>query len=110
MHLSDDHTKVIGLSFDNEESADKFWQKLDKLTSDFANISLSGSKQNKKEKKGKPKTGNEKRVRPTKKDISSPCAFQHVTSLSRKDATLFSSLQNFVTIKEPTPDPSLLPH
>ncbi|XP_035708671.1 uncharacterized protein LOC110850741 isoform X2 [Folsomia candida] len=43
-HFSLDHSKVIGLSFDDEESAVSFSEKVDKLTSDFANISLSGSK------------------------------------------------------------------
>ena len=98
MHMSSDHTKVVGLSFDNEDTADRFARQVEKLTSDFANISLSGSKyKNKKEAKNKEKTKMApKWIKPKKSDISQPCCFQHVSSLSPKDKSLFSSLQHFV--------------
>jgi len=100
MHMSTDHTKVVGLSFDNADTADKFAKQVDKLTSDFANISLSGSKQkNKKGGKNKDKKVVQKYVRPNKSEISQPCAFTHISSLSPKDKNLFSSLQHFVTGK-----------
>ena len=42
MHLSTDHSKKIGLSFDSASEAREFYDWLNILTSDPANISLSG--------------------------------------------------------------------
>ena len=42
MHLSLDHSQKIGLSFDSEVEAQEFYDTLNMLTSDPANISLSG--------------------------------------------------------------------
>jgi len=97
MHLSSDHTKIIGLSFDDEESAVNFSNRVDKLTSDFANISLSGSKTKAKNKKDKSKGSKlVKYVKPKKSEISQPCCFTHVSSLSSKDRGRLSSLQHFI--------------
>lgn len=99
MHLSTDHTKIIGLSFDDEECAELFFQRVDKLTSDFANISLSGSKSKSKSKrdKGSSKLSiKTKFVKPKKSDISQPCCFNHISSLTSLDKKRFPSLQNFV--------------
>jgi hypothetical protein len=106
MHMSSDHTRLIGLSFDNPDTADKFAQKVDKLTSDFANISLSGSKSKKRDGKDAKAKKPPKYVRPKKSDISQPCGFQHVSSMSQKDKNLFSSLQHFVTPKSRLTSPS----
>lgn len=98
-HYSQDHSKIIGLSFDDEESAVSFSDKVDKLTSDFANISLSGSKmkgKNKKDNKAVKAVKPAKFVRPKKSEISQPCCFHHVSSLSSSDKGRLSSLQNFI--------------
>ena len=42
MHFSLDHSQKIGLSFDSEVEAQEFYDTLNMLTSDPANISLSG--------------------------------------------------------------------
>ena len=42
MHLSVDHSKMIGLSFDSGPEARDFYDWLSVLTSDPANISLNG--------------------------------------------------------------------
>ncbi|ODN01243.1 hypothetical protein Ocin01_05438 [Orchesella cincta] len=102
MHLSTDHTTIIGLSFDDEECAESFYRQVDKLTSDFANISLSGSKVKSKSKKDKTssKTSSKtKFVKPKKRDISQPCGFSHISSLTSTDRKRFPSLQNFVVGK-----------
>lgn len=101
MHLSTDHTKIIGLSFDDEECAELFYQRVDKLTSDFANISLSGSKNKSKLKKDKSNPNKSsiksKFIRPKKSEISQPCCFNHISSLTSIDKKRFPSLQNFVS-------------
>jgi len=102
MHLSTDHTTIIGLSFDDEECAERFYRQVDKLTSDFANISLSGSKVKSKSKKdkGSSKTSSKtKFIKPKKRDISQPCGFSHISSLTSTDRKRFPSLQNFVVGK-----------
>lgn len=99
MHLSTDHTKIIGLSFDDEECAELFYQRVEKLTSDFANISLSGSKVKSKGKKDKTSVKSSiksKFVKPKKSEISQPCCFNHISSLTSNDKKRFPSLQNFV--------------
>jgi len=100
MHYSVDHSKVIGFSFDDEKSATAFADKVDQLTSDFANISLSGAKgkkNKKKQKESKPK----KYVRPKKSDISQPCCFHHISSINTNDKTKFSSLQLLLPPRSP---------
>ena len=42
MHLSTDHSQKIGLSFDASPEAREFYEWVNVLTSDPANISLSG--------------------------------------------------------------------
>ena len=42
MHLSMDHSRMIGLSFDSSPEAREFYEWLNVLTSDPANISLNG--------------------------------------------------------------------
>lgn len=99
MHLSTDHTKIIGLSFDDEECAELFHQRVEKLTSDFANISLSGSKVKSKGKKDKSSSKSSiksKFIKPKKSEISQPCCFNHISSLTSTDKKRFPSLQNFV--------------
>ncbi|CAE1307107.1 unnamed protein product [Acanthosepion pharaonis] len=84
LHISIDHTKLAGLSFDDTEAATQFLEVLRQLTSDPNDdiLNLSRSKKNKK-KEQKPKM---KKFRPPKKtDISQPCCFVHVTKLERTE-------------------------
>ncbi|XP_014767499.1 uncharacterized protein LOC106867206 [Octopus bimaculoides] len=84
LHISIDHTKLAGLSFDDTEAAAQFYEVLRQLTSDPNDdiLNLSRSKKNKK-KEQKPK--NKKFKAPRKTDISQPCCFVHVTKLERTD-------------------------
>lgn len=94
MCLSSDHRKVIGLSFDNKMAAMEFYDQVETLTSDPANISLSGpKKKGHKNKKSKP----EKVKAPKKADISQPCCFQHITKM---DMTEGKQLLNMATFPD----------
>lgn len=97
-HYSQDHSKIIGLSFDDEESAINFSERVAKLTSDFGNINLSGAKTKGKGRKDSKaaKVKPVKYVKPKKSEISQPCAFVHISSLSSSDKGRLSSLQNFI--------------
>ncbi|XP_052810679.1 uncharacterized protein LOC128238616 [Mya arenaria] len=80
MHLSKDHTKLAGLSFDDAGKAKEFYGHLEKLTADPDDdlLKIGGSKKKKsvKDKKKKIKL-------PKKTEISQPCCFVHVTKLDR---------------------------
>ncbi len=82
LHLSNDHTKMVGLSFDDQGAATDFIHRVVTLTSDpnddVLNLSSKKKKKDAKKKKGKYKA-------PNKSDISSPCCFTHVTKLDRSD-------------------------
>lgn len=100
MYSSSDHTQQIGFSFDTIQAAQEMWIHVEKLVSDPENISLSlPGKKKKKEKKLKPTP------LPTKSHISSPCCFQHVTSVDQKDRARFYSLREFVPIMAFAPKP-----
>lgn len=115
MHLSNDHSKKIGLSFDASLEAREFHDWLNILTSDPANISLRGpSNQVIQETKQKYHFHLEQFLRksthtfisrqqhktnrksPDKSDISSPCGFEHLVSIGSRDYAKFFSLQTFV--------------
>ncbi|UYV77203.1 hypothetical protein LAZ67_15000114 [Cordylochernes scorpioides] len=89
--LSYDHSKKAGLSFDSERAAHEFAREVSRLTSDPLNISLSGPKSSKKKKKSATKV-----KLPSKKDIGSPCCFQHVTSVELEDKDKIFSLATLV--------------
>uniref|UniRef100_W8ADK6 WH1 domain-containing protein n=1 Tax=Ceratitis capitata TaxID=7213 RepID=W8ADK6_CERCA len=90
MCLSTNHQQLIGFSFDSTDSARELYTHIDKLVSDPENIALSvpGKK--------KPK---QKRVKPAplppKSQISQPCQFQHITSVTKEDTDRYYSMQAF---------------
>lgn len=92
MRLSSDHRQIIGFSFDSSDSARELWKTIEKLISNPENIALSipGRKKNK-----------QKRQKPTplppKSQISHPCQFHHVTSVTPDDTERYYSLQAFVS-------------
>lgn len=90
MHLSSDHRRMAGLSFDVPDAAQEFWEKVEELISDPLNISLSVPKSSKSLKK-KNRAAKPKPL-PGKSDISLPCCFQHVTSVGSGDKERFYSL------------------
>lgn len=88
LHLSGDHTKLAGFSYDDASAASEFLHKLTTLTSSPNDdiLNLSGGKNKKKSKFLKPKSADKKKQRPpVKADISAPCCFTHVTKLDRND-------------------------
>lgn len=92
MHLSSDHRQIIGLSFDDSEESDHFFDYINELTSNPENINISvpGSKKSK-------KSANKKPVAlPQKDQISNPCLFEHVTSVAAKDKPMYMSLQTLL--------------
>lgn len=79
MHISTDHSKLAGLSFDDDTAAAEFYGHLDKLTSDPSDELLMIGKNRKKSLRDK-----KKRAKlPKKSEISQPCCFVHVTKLDR---------------------------
>lgn len=104
LYLSSDHRQKLGLSFNDGQLAMHFHSILEKLTSDPANISLSGPGKKKKE---KPKEKPLKYKAPKKTDISLPCNFNHVTNVDPTDKPRFFSLQLFA--HKPTKHP-VQPH
>lgn len=92
MCLSADHRKVIGFSFDSNQAAREMWVRVEELISNPENIALSapGRKRKSKKKPAKPI------VLPPKSQISQPCQFHHVTSVTTGDTQRYFSLQAFV--------------
>lgn len=87
-----DHRKVIGFSFDSNESALELWQRVERLISNPENIALSSPGRKKRNKKrSKPI------MLPPKSQISHPCQFLHVTRVTAYDTPRFLSLQAFVS-------------
>jgi hypothetical protein len=120
LYISSDHRQMAGLSFDSHEAAANFLYQIETITSDPLNIALSAPKRDKLARKAaklaeKIRKSAEKeaakQVRPKKCDISSPCLFQHVTSVDMTDFDrLFSmaSLMNRTDVLDPSevPPPS----
>lgn len=86
-----DHTKVVGFSYDSSEAAHDIWTGIERLISDPENISLSvPGRKRKQQKRPKP-------LPPVQKaQISQPCQFSHVTSVTANDTHRYFSLQTFV--------------
>uniref|UniRef100_A0A182JNC8 WH1 domain-containing protein n=1 Tax=Anopheles christyi TaxID=43041 RepID=A0A182JNC8_9DIPT len=92
MCLSADHRKVIGFSFDSNQAAREMWVRVEELTSNPENIALSApGRKRKTQKRAKPI------VLPPKSQISQPCQFNHVTSVTTGDTQRYFSLQAFVS-------------
>lgn len=88
LHLSTDHTRLAGLSFDDKKAAAEFVKKYLEYTSDPDDELLKLSKGKKK----KVKTEKPKKFKPPKKtEISQPCCFVHVTKLEN---SAMENLQN----------------
>ncbi|KAJ9583755.1 hypothetical protein L9F63_021918 [Diploptera punctata] len=92
MHLSSDHSVLIGLSFDSASAADQMWNHVERLTACPENISLSvpGRRARKPRRSPKPQP------LPAKQHISQPCCFQHVTSVDVADRMRYLSLRALV--------------
>lgn len=86
-----DHTKVIGFSFDSNQAARDMWSCVERLISDPENISLSVPGRKRKQSK-RPKPA----PLPQKSQISQPCQFSHVTSVTTNDSQRYFSMQTFV--------------
>ncbi|XP_058166946.1 serine/threonine-protein kinase pakB [Anopheles ziemanni] len=92
MCLSADHRQVIGFSFDSNQAAREMWVRVEELTSNPENIALSApGRKRKTPKRAKPI------VLPPKSQISQPCQFNHVTSVTTGDTQRYFSLQAFVS-------------
>ena len=92
MIIFSDHRRVIGFSFDSTDAAKEVWLRIKKLISNPENIALSAPGRKKKpQKKVKPI------VLPPKSQISTPCQFNHVTSVTKQDSNRYFSLQAFMT-------------
>ncbi|KAG0720372.1 hypothetical protein GWK47_048636 [Chionoecetes opilio] len=101
LYLSSDHRRRMGFSFNESRAASEFLSHIERLTADPANIALSGPSK----KKNKIKEKIPKYKAPKKTAISSPCNFQHVTTVDACDKTRFFSLQAFSKTKIPPPLP-----
>ncbi|ESO87184.1 hypothetical protein LOTGIDRAFT_97844, partial [Lottia gigantea] len=79
MHVSKDHSKLAGLSFDDTNAASEFYTFIQSIMEnpDDELLALSKKKKKKKEKKEK----KPKFKPPKRSDISQPCCFVHVTKL-----------------------------
>lgn len=82
LHLSTDHTKLAGLSFDDAGCASEFFSHIIRLTSDPTDDLLRIGKQKKKKSVKEKKRKNKL---PKKTEISQPCCFVHVTKLDRPE-------------------------
>lgn len=82
---------MIGFSFDSNQAAREIWHTVEKLTSDPTNISLSVPGRKRKQ----PKRAKAAPL-PPKSQISHPCQFHHVTSVTVDDTPRYFSLQAFV--------------
>ncbi|XP_036329284.1 uncharacterized protein LOC118741421 [Rhagoletis pomonella] len=90
MCLSQNHQQLIGFSFDSTDSARELHHHIEKLVSNPENIALSlPGKKKQKQKRVKPAP------LPPKSQISQPCQFQHVTSVTKDDTDRYYSMQAF---------------
>ena len=119
MYLSADHRKMAGLSFDCPAASVAFYRQIEPIISNPLNISLSGPKKSVKSKifsrmRSRSKSvGRSEKMQdpwdllggptnqllsskhlkpPIKADISSPCLFQHVTSVNLYNRDEFPSI------------------
>ncbi|XP_071454540.1 uncharacterized protein MESR3 [Hetaerina americana] len=103
MHLSADHRRLAGLSFDCTDAADELLAHIESLTAKPENISLSvpgggwGSSNGSSGARRRKLLQRNKRVElPPKSQISQPCCFQHVSSVDAADRNRYFSLQALV--------------
>ncbi|KAI8125602.1 hypothetical protein FF38_14370 [Lucilia cuprina] len=95
MCLSSNHQQMIGFSFDSTESARELWQHMERLVSDPENIALSiPGRKKQKQKRTKPAP------LPPKAQISHPCQFHHVTSVTKDDTERYYSMQAFAAMSQ----------
>ena len=91
MHLSSDHTKIAGFSYDDSGAASDFLHKIIELTSDpdddVLNLSRTGKSKKSHKDKEKKSWSKKKYKAPTKADISQPCCFTHITKIDRPELT-----------------------
>ncbi|XP_023723107.1 uncharacterized protein LOC111872992 [Cryptotermes secundus] len=92
MHLSSDHSVLVGLSFDSPVAADEMWHRVERLTASPENISLSVPGRRGRKPRRTPKS----QPLPSKSHISQPCCFQHVTSVDVADRMRYLSLRALV--------------
>lgn len=88
MLMSDNHSRLVGLSFDNSYSAMRFFGVLKDLTSDPQNVSLlpnNNGNNSVKLRKRHSLGSTARRISLRKNQISTPCCFQHVTSIKPAD-------------------------
>ncbi|KAL5279382.1 hypothetical protein ACFFRR_003781 [Megaselia abdita] len=93
MCSSTDRAQMMGFSFDSNESATDLFHCLEKLTKSPDNLTIESTKKkknSKKHKRGKPAP------LPPKSQISQPCQFHHVTSVTRNDTERLFSMQAFL--------------
>lgn len=81
----------MGFSYDSSQAAREIWQTIEKLISNPENIALSvPGRKRKTQKRTKPP------ALPPKSQISHPCQFHHITTVTAEDRQRFYSLQAFV--------------
>lgn len=95
MSFATDHTKLIGFSYDSNQAASDTWHTVQKLIADPA-IAAPGGPAGRKRSAKTPKRPKPAPL-PPKSQISAPCQFQHVTSVTADDAPRYFSLQAFVS-------------
>ena len=89
-HHSTDHSLVLCLAWLSPHPAAQFCHKVHQLMDRPDNVGLSGPDKTRPARKSKVK---QKLKKPDKKDISSPCGFQHFVSLSVEEWTEMTTLQ-----------------
>ena len=108
LHLSTDHTKMAGFSYDDISAAQDFQRKFELLTSDpddeILHLSSSGKKKKNKKKEPKmPKPTKPKKYKaPVKAEISQPCGFTHISRVDRSEGEHIKNLTNIAPPSTPT--------
>lgn len=91
-HHSTDHSLVLCLAWLSPHPAAQFCHKVQQLMDRPDNVGLSGPDKTRPGRRSKVKQ-KLKNKKPDKKDISSPCGFQHFVSLSVEEWTEMTTLQ-----------------
>ncbi|KAF0300895.1 hypothetical protein FJT64_026721 [Amphibalanus amphitrite] len=89
MHLSTDRRQRVGLSFDDVEAARAFQTQLTAICAEGDATATTPAQRKRRKKEGRP-------ARPRKEDISQPCCFQHVNSVTLRDMDRFYTLQSLI--------------
>ena len=85
MHSSRDHTVRVGLQWEDADAANLFLRWVEEIMANPENLGLSGPKQGR-------KVVDRRRSKINKLEISPPCGFRHIVSLSREDRDTVHSL------------------